>query len=160
MGTISYPQLGKSWHHMPTNDMTYRDYRREGPVYGSRHGENSCNLHFREDVDLIKSDYTHHWHLENIAKLDGFPTSPSSDSPSNCWILCTEKSDHQTSHPMKIKHRNNYLRQAEKFWYLPISSGQRYVLFVGEMLEEQVSKSTWMIADLVDQLTKSVNLLN
>ena len=55
-------------------------------------------------VDLIKSDYTHHRHPEDIAKLDIFPASPSSDSTNHCRSLCIEKTDHQNLQPMKTKH--------------------------------------------------------
>ena len=116
VGAPSYPQLGKSWHHLPADEMTYWDCKGEGPVYGSQHGEDSWSLHFIEDVDLIRLDQTHHRHPENIAKLDRFPTSHSSDSPSNCRSLCTKKTDHQTSQPMMIKAQNNdYLDRQGNF---------------------------------------------
>ena len=136
------------------------DCRGEEPVYGSRHGENSWSLHLIEDVDLIKPDYSHHQHLENIARLDRFPTSPSSDSPSNCRILCTEKTNHHTSQPMKTKHIIMTTKTNRNFLYLPVSLRWRNILFMGEMLEEQVSMPTWTLADLVDQPTKSVSWLN
>ena len=60
---------------------------------------------------------------------------------------------------MKDKHEtNDYLDK--HFRYLLVSLRRRNILFVGEMLEEQVAMPTWMIDNLVDQLTKSVDRLN
>ena len=96
--------------------MTYRDCRGEGSVYGSRHGENSRSLHFRKDVDPIKLDHTHHRHTQTIAELDRFPTPSSSDSPNNRRIMRIENTDHQTSHPIHLKHKNNdYLDRQGSF---------------------------------------------
>ena len=51
-------------------------------------------------------------------------------------------------------HHNDYYDRQEDFLYLPVYSGRRNIFFMGEMLEEQVGKSTWTIADLVDRPTK------
>ena len=154
MGATSHSKLGKSRHHLPEYEKTTGDNRGKGPANGSWHGKNSGSFHTRENVDLIQSKYTNHRHTENFVELDRLPTSASNDSWSNCRSLCAEKTNNQTSQPMKTKHRNNHLRTGkENFLYLPISSGWRNILFVGEMLEEQVGKPTWMIADLVNQLT-------
>ena len=91
------PNLEKSRYHLHTDETTYRDCRGEGPIYGSQHGYDSRSLHIRKYVDLIKPDCTHHRNPEDFAKLDRFPTSPRSDSPSHCRSLCTEKTDHQNS---------------------------------------------------------------
>ena len=103
LGVSSHPKLRKIRYHFPANETTHRDNKGKGPVYGSRHGKNSWNFHSKENVDLIKSDYTNHWHRENIAELDGFPTSAGSNSWSNCRSLCTEKTNHQSSQPIKTK---------------------------------------------------------
>ena len=134
-------ELGEIRHHLSTDKKASRDSRQKIVVYGTWHGKNSRPFHSIEDVDTLKSYNINHRHPKSTAKLDKIPTSAGSNSWSNCWSLCTEETNHQTSQPMKIKHINNYLRQAKKFWYLPISSGRRNVLFVGEMLEEQVGKA-------------------
>ena len=48
-----------------------------------------------------------HRHTKNIVELNIFPTSPRNDSPKNYRSLRTEKTDHHTSQPMKMKAKNN-----------------------------------------------------
>ena len=71
-GATSSPQHRESRHHLLADETTYQDRREEGPVHGSRHGEDSRSLHLEKDVDLIKPDHTYHRHLEDFAKLDRF----------------------------------------------------------------------------------------
>ena len=151
VGTTSHSKLRNSRDHLPVDETFAGDSRGKGPIYGSQHGKNSRTFHSRENVDIIKLDHTNHRHTKNITELVGFSTSAGSDSWSNCRSLHIENTNHQTSQPMKIKHKDDYSDGQRNFLYFPISSRRRNVLFVGEMLEEQVGMPTWTIADLVSQ---------
>ena len=119
VGATIHSKPRKNRHHLPAVEKNIGDSEGKGPAYGSWHGKNSGSFHTRENVDLIQFDYTNHRHTQNFAELDGFPTSTCSDSWSNCWSLCIENTNHQTSQPMKTKHKEWLLRRTKKFWVPP-----------------------------------------
>ena len=41
VGATGSSKLRESRHHLPTDEKTYQNCRGEGPVHGSRHGEDS-----------------------------------------------------------------------------------------------------------------------
>ena len=55
VGAPSYPQLGKSRHHLLVDEMTCRSCKGEGPVYGSQHVENSSEVSISEKMLILST---------------------------------------------------------------------------------------------------------
>ena len=131
MGSTGPSQLRESRHHLATDETTHQCCRRAKQLVGSQHGEHRINSHVRKDVDPFKSHYLNDRHPESLTKLDRFSASPSHHSTSHCRSLRPEK----TNHPVAQSPVRPSMIDSTEFQilYLPVSSGRRNVLFVGEM---------------------------
>ena len=59
--------------------------------------ERITEISIPEKMSILSNMTTLTIDIQKILQLDGFPTSPSNDSSSNCRSLRTEKTNHQTS---------------------------------------------------------------
>ena len=131
MGSTGPSQFRESQNHLPIDEMTHQCCRTEKPIVGSQHGEYSRNAHVRKDVDPFKSHYLNNRYPEGIAELDLLSASSCHHSTNHCRILCPEK----TNHPVAQSTARASMIDSTEFLilHLPVSSGRRNVLFVGEM---------------------------
>ena len=131
MGSIGPSQFRESRHHLSSDEMTHQCCRRAKPIVGSQHGEYHRNSHVQKDVDPFKSHYLNNRYPEGIAKLDRLSASSCYHSSSYSRSLRPEETNHPSAQSIARASLNGSTRVC--FLYLPISSGRRNILFVGEM---------------------------
>ena len=131
MGSASPSKLREGRQHLSIDETTPRCYRRTKPTVGSQHGAHCRKSHGQKDVDTIKSNYSNDRHPEIPADMDLFPASSGHHSSSHCRGMHPEETDYsyaQSTSRAKLKDSTK-----SSFSYLHVSSGQRNLLFVGEM---------------------------
>ena len=131
VGSASPSKLREGRQHLSADETTPRCCRRTKPTVGSQHGAHCRNAHGRKDVDTIKPNYSKDRHPESLADMDRFSASSGHHSSSHCRGMRPEEADYssaQSTAGAKLKDSTK-----SSFWYLPVSSRQRNLLFVGEM---------------------------
>ena len=139
------PNLEKFNIIFPTDEMTHQCCRRAKQLVGSQHGEHRRNAHVRKDVNPFKSHYLNNRYPEGIAELEWLSASSCHHSTSHCRSLRPEETNHPSAQSTIRASLNGSTRV--HFLYLPISSGRRNVLFVGDMYKDQVdiSRLEWWL---------------